>query len=357
MPSAARLAVRAISALFAIAALGAGALDARADPQVDGPASAPAAKGDASSANDPDAPAPSRPAPPKKPRRGGIMPCMTPDPGWGSYEHWSGGLTMGQVLLPKRGGVTKSGGFDLIIHFHGHEPVRKEFVKTAKNVVLVGIDLGIGSGAYSSAFSSPDAYKRLVASVEAAVAKHANIPEAHVRKLALSSWSAGYGATEMILRQTGGKGIDSVILLDSLHDGYVDENAHSLKADQIEPFVAFAKQAAAKHRFMFQSHSSIIPPGYASTTEVAHYIEGKLGGKPRKVARQDVLGLDMIERFDKGNYHVRGYEGDDKPDHCAHIGLMADIVRVHLAPRWKTPSSSARASRSDEGSKKKTTKK
>ena len=136
-------------------------------------------------------------------------------------------------------------------------------------------------------------------------------------------------------------------------------NAHTAGQGRfvIEPFVAFAKQAAAKHTFMFQSHSSIIPPGYASTTEVAHYIEGKLGGKSRKVARQDVLGLDMIERFDKGSYHVRGYEGDDKPDHCAHIGLMADIVRVHLAPRWKTPSSSPRASRSDEGSKKKTTKK
>ena len=145
-----------------------------------------------------------------------------PRPRLGSYEHWSGGLTMGQVLLPKKGGVTKSGGFDLIpsAFLHGHEPVRKEFVKTAKNVVLVGIDLGIGSGAYSAAFSSPDAYKRLVASIEAAVAKHANIPEAHVRKLALSSWSAGYGATEMILRQTGGKGVDSVILnLDRLHGG------------------------------------------------------------------------------------------------------------------------------------------
>ena len=41
--------------------------------------------------------------------------------------------------------------------------------------------------------------------------------------------------------------------------------------------------------------------------------------------------------LDKGNFHMRGYTGDDKPDHCAHIGLMADIVRVHLASRWKSP--------------------
>ena len=39
---------------------------------------------------------------------------------------------------------------------------------------------------------------------------------------------------------------------------------------------------------MFMSHSSIIPPGYASTTEVAHYVVSKLRGKPKHVAREDV---------------------------------------------------------------------
>jgi len=78
-----------------------------------------------------------------------------------------------------------------------------------------------------------------------------------------------------------------------------------------------------------------LPP--LTATEVAEYVVGKLGGKPKKASRQDVLGLDMIDRFDKGNFHMRGYTGDDKPDHCAHIGLMADIVRVHLTPRWKSP--------------------
>ena len=101
--------------------------------------------------------------------------------------------------------------------------------------------------------------------------------------------------------------------------------------------MAFAKRAAAKQKFMFMSHSSIIPPGYASTTEVADYVTRQLGGKPKKANRQDVLGLDMIDRFDKGNFHMRGYTGDDKPDHCAHIGLMTDIVRSHLEPRWKSP--------------------
>jgi len=285
------------------------------------------------------APAPekhTRKAPAKK-RRGGIHPCMTPDPGFGIYDGWSSEPSVGQMIAPHKGGITKSGAFDLIVHFHGHEPIRKEFVKTAKGVVLVGIDLGIGSGAYSQGFAAPNTFTHLIASVEAAMAKKTKNPKAHVRKLALSSWSAGYGAIEQILRQPAGKRVDAVILLDSLHTGYVDERSKALKTSQIDVFKDFAKRAAKKRGFMFLSHSSIIPPGYASTTEVASYLIGELHGKPRKAKRADVLGLDMIRRYDKGNFHVRGYTGNDKPDHCAHIGLMADIVRVHLEPRWKTP--------------------
>ncbi|HVK70434.1 MAG TPA: hypothetical protein VM694_38540 [Polyangium sp.] len=274
---------------------------------------------------------------PAKKRRGGIHPCMTPDPGFGIYDRWSNEPSIGQMIAPKKGGITKSGGFDLVVHFHGHEPIRKEFVKTAKGSVLVGIDLGIGSGAYAQGFAAPNTFPQLLASVEAAMAKKTGNPKAHVRKLALSSWSAGYGAIEQILRQQAGKRVDAVILLDSLHTGYIDERSKALKTGQIDVFVDYAKRAAKKQAFMFLSHSSIIPPGYASTTEVASYVIGELKGKPKKAKRADVLGLDLIRRYDKGDFHVRGYTGDDKPDHCAHIGLMADIVRVHLEARWKTP--------------------
>jgi hypothetical protein len=272
-----------------------------------------------------------------KKRRGGINPCLTPDPGLGVYDPWSNGPSIGQVLIPHKGGVSKTGAFDVVIHFHGHEPIRKEFVKTAKSIVLVGIDLGIGSGAYQSTFSSPAVFTGLISSIEASVAKRTGNKSAHVRKIALSAWSAGYGAIEQILRQPAGKKIDAVILLDSLHAGYTDDTQKTLKQEQLSPFIAFARRAAAKQAFMFLSHSSIIPPGYGSTTEVAHHVVRELHGKPKQSNRKDVLGLDMIDRFDKGNFHMRGYTGDDKPDHCAHIGLMADIVRVHLTPRWKSP--------------------
>jgi hypothetical protein len=269
-------------------------------------------------------------------RREGPPPCMTPDPGFGVYDRWEN-IALGQMIAPQRGGIRKDGGFDLVVHFHGHEPIRKEFIKTAQGIVLAGIDLGIGSGPYENAFADHSLFPRILESIEAHMAKRSGNPNAYVKHLALSSWSAGYGATSQILRQPVGKKVDAVILLDSLHAGYKEGTKNEVRGPQIEQFLDFARAAAAKKKFLFLSHSSIIPPGYASTTEVARYLVGELDGTFKKASRKDVLGLQMISRFDKGNFHVRGYDGNDKPDHCAHIGLIADVLKAHLLPAWKTP--------------------
>ncbi len=275
-------------------------------------------------------------AAPKK-KRDGPNPCMTPDPGFLDYDRWEN-VSLGQMVAPVKGGVRKNGGFDLVVHFHGHEPARKEFVKTAKGIVLVGIDLGLGSGPYEARFADASVFPRLIASVEERMKKRSGNPKAHVQHLALMSWSAGYGATSQILRQPIADKVEAVILLDSLHAGYQEGgDKGQVRAAQIEHFVDYARLAAKKKRLMFLSHSSIIPPGYASTTEVANHVVHELSGKMKKATRKDVLGLEMISRFDKGDFHVRGYDGNDKPDHCAHLGLVASVMKVYLVPRWKTP--------------------
>jgi hypothetical protein len=272
----------------------------------------------------------------------GVNPCNTPDKGWGVYDKWSRAPSMGQMISPGKGGVASNGAFDVMFHFHGHEPVRKEWVEVMDGAVLVGIDLGIGSGPYASAFASPEAFKRLVQSVEKAMADKTGKKNAHVRHVGVSAWSAGYGAVGEIIRQDYGKKlVDTVILLDGLHSGY---SGDSLNEAQLAPFVAFAKDATAKRRFMFVSHSSIIPPGYASTTETAKFLIDKVGGRPRKTKPRgaDPMGLDLNARYSRGSFHVRGYDGNDKMDHCAHIGLLRDVLKVHVKPRWRSPTGHAK---------------
>jgi LysM repeat protein len=267
----------------------------------------------------------------------GVNPCNTPDQGFGIYDRWSRESSIGQLIMPQRGGTTGDGGFDVMIHFHGHEPVRKEWVRVMEGPVHVGIDLGIGSGPYMSAFGAPDSFKRLLESVEKAMAKKTGKKNAHVRKVGLSAWSAGYGAVqEIIAKPANAELVDMVILLDGLHSGY---RGNVVNETQIKPFVDFAQRAARGEKLMFVSHSSIIPPGYASTTETANFLIWKLGGKPTRTKPRgnDPMGLDLISRYSKGKFHVRGYAGNDKMDHCAHIGLYRDVLKVHVMPRWNSP--------------------
>ncbi|MBN2196410.1 MAG: LysM peptidoglycan-binding domain-containing protein [Polyangiaceae bacterium] len=268
--------------------------------------------------------------------RGGINPCLSPDPGWGVYDHWSRAPTMGQMITPHRGGVS-NGRFDVMFHFHGHEPVRKEWVRIQRGAVLVGIDLGIGSGPYEASFRSAAAFGELLASVERAVAEKNGLKAARARKIGLSAWSAGYGAVGEILRHPKWAArVDTVVLLDGLHAGY---DRDSLRAIQLAPFVDFARRARGGETFMFVSHSSIIPPGYASTTETANYLIQRLGGRPSAARPRagDPWGLELISRFDRGDFHVRGFRGNDQMDHCAHIGLYKDVLKVYVAPRWSSP--------------------
>ena len=265
----------------------------------------------------------------------GINPCLTPDPGFGIYAKWEGGIGMGQFIMPIHGGLTPRGDFDLMVHFHGHEAVRKEWVQVMDGAVLAGIDLGLGSGAYEDAFQAPDVFPRLIESIEKAVAKKAGRKAAHVRHLGLSSWSAGYGAVQHILMQKYAREhVDTVILLDGLHCGY---SGNAINGQPIAMFTDFAKRAAAGETLMFVSHSSIIPPGYASTTETADYLVHEVGGKLRDTRGVGPMGMDMITRFSKGNFHVRGFSGNDKMDHCAQIGEYRDVLKVHVRPRWNSP--------------------
>ena len=267
----------------------------------------------------------------------GVNPCNTPDPGFGVYDRWDRAPSMGQMIMPQRGGITRSGQFDVMFHFHGHEAVRKEWVHVMNGPVLVGIDLGIGSGPYEQVFRSPGVFRKLVESVEKAVAQKTGKKNARVRKVGLSAWSAGYGSVGAILRDSYGKQVvDTVILLDGLHCGY---QGGSLDERQLDPFIDFARHAVRGRKFMFMSHSSIIPPGYASTTETANFVIQKLRGRARKTRPRssDPMGLELISRYDRGNFHVRGYKGNDKMDHCAHIGLLRDILKVHVRRRWRSP--------------------
>ncbi|MCA9646136.1 MAG: hypothetical protein H6718_24420 [Polyangiaceae bacterium] len=261
--------------------------------------------------------------------RGGVLPCEAPDPGFGVHEpKWIHVQPMGNFIVPKHLTLDEGGGFDLVVHFHGQRPARKELVRTGEDLVFLGVSLGIGK-AYAPPFHDGKLFTQLITGVEKALSKRIGRP-AHVRRMALSGWSRGFEAIGEVLTQPLGEKVDALILLDSFH-GSRDLNARALR---LAPFVAFGRAALVGKRFFFLSHSAIPTEDYASTTETIHWLVSELGGKPVPARRKDPLGLQLTDFYSAGDFHTRGYAGNGKLDHCAHFGVYPDAIRA-VAERWR----------------------
>lgn len=262
--------------------------------------------------------------------RGGITPCATQPVDASGWEDWAP-LGRGRLSMPKNFSPDAAGHFDLVLHLNGEEPVRRELVESGQRFVLYTLTLPPNEG-YAPLFSGSHLFERIVGDVEAAVGKRTG-KTARVAHVALSAWSAGFVGIEAMLAQSPSRDVDSVILIDGLHAPRNDRLAFEA---QLKPFVDYAARAAAGERFMLVSHSSIDPADFASTTESSHYLISTLGGQPTPVRRNDALGLELVEYFTRGNFHVRGYAGNDKADHCAQLALLRDVYRA-LGDRWSKP--------------------
>jgi LysM repeat protein len=282
--------------------------------------------------------------------RGGIFPCAAPDPGFAHYAKWIQVAPMAHVLAPPASpnlsSVRADGSFDVVFHFHGREPMRKEWVRAMSeahgDAVLVAVDIGIASEPYRETFRDARTFGQMLLAVEQEMKRRSSNTHAFAQNVTLSSWSAGYGAVAELLGQPMAQTrVGSVVLLDGLHAGFASSG---LDGEKLAPFVHFAKQAAEGKRMMFVSHSSIRTPGYASTTQTARYLAWQVGGKPKDVSpgSSDPMGLERYSTFSKGNFHVRGFRGSGASDHCAHLGLMRDVLTVHLQPFWRAQQPSGR---------------
>jgi hypothetical protein len=259
--------------------------------------------------------------------RGAVNPCAVAEGDSSGFEPWVP-LGRGHFSAPRGYGLDAQGRFDLVIHLNGDAPVRRELIQSRQHFVLYTLTLD-PSESYAPLFTGSALYQTIVSGVEKTIAQRTG-KAAHVGHVALSAWSAGFVGIEAALAQPASKDADAVILIDGLHAPRGDDNA--FKA-QLRPFVQYAARAAAGERFMLVSHSSIDPPGFASTTECAHYLIASLAGKPEPVRRADAMGLELVEYFSRGQFHVRGYAGNDKADHCAQLAVLRDAFAA-LGRTW-----------------------
>jgi hypothetical protein len=236
-------------------------------------------------------------------------------------------LVWGASYLAPDDVVAKDGGVDVIFHFHGAGVIDEEWRSSGIDAVVIGLTLpGYGVGVYRDMFSSSD---RFGAIVDDAVKR---VGGNHVRRLGLVSWSAGYGGTQDVLSNAHYYAmVDTVVVIDGMHADYVeglpDEGDFSV-------FERFARDAVGGGKQMIITHSAVVPPGYASTTETATMLLASVGVSRVEEKKTNARGMTEWYHADSGGLHVRGFRGDGPHDHMDQVHLVGDIVRTFVAPRW-----------------------
>jgi len=274
-------------------------------------------------------------------RAKGLSECDPYDPlGLGPYAPFRP-LPIGKLLVPQKGGHTPDMGYDVLIHFHGADAVRKYLVQTARGVTLVLVDKGLGGGGpYTKAFGSKAAFPFLLRSIEKGLRAQSGSEQAHIRHLAVSAWSAGTEGVRKLLEQEQ-EGIDAVIILDGLHGAWKQgtprvQEPSSLDARFIRRELTLAERARRGQTLFVLTYSRVDPNVFPSTGATARQLLEELGATPRTMdPGSDRFG--QLSSFDEQGLHVWGFGGNEEMAHCAQLALMPRIVGDILEPAWQTP--------------------
>jgi hypothetical protein len=264
------------------------------------------------------------------------------------YAHIPGG-----VLYVPDTFASEDGAYDLYLHFHGSIRVVRESAEHAGlNAAVAVVNLGKNSAPYLDGYAVPGSYEELLASIDRAVLSR-GLAQPQRQRVAIGSWSGGYGALSRILEHGRGlESLDAVLVLDGIHCGFAEDNPKALNVRIVSPFLGATRRAAEGEILFSITHSEIDPIAYAGTYLTAGYLldvvhgtrgepqEGppphlKLRAAEGAVSKALEKRMKPISEARVGKFHVRGYRGNTPEHHMAHLLQMGATVMPELAARWK----------------------
>jgi hypothetical protein len=251
---------------------------------------------------------------------------------------------------------SEDGRFDVLIHYHGNpEIIERSMDAAGLNAVAHIINLGDGSGKYSEPLRNPQAFDVALERIEQRVGDRFGLATPRIRRVALSSWSAGFGAVYHILTSRSRLDrIDALFMMDSLHASFAPGSETKLADISLRPFVQFARRAVANEKLMILTHSAIETYGYPDTTRSADGLLERLSLKrnsvspdtasPPPVEDEVILKtfppdernwMRVTSATEEGSLVVLGCKGKGKGDHIAHLAQVSVTMFPRLVERWK----------------------
>ena len=215
--------------------------------------------------------------------------------------------------------------YDLVMHFHGAHPYVKDLIEKANiNAVVAVFNAGNGAEKYSQAYGAGGTLASLLRQIDMAAAPLC--PGAKAGRIALTAWSAGYGAAEkLVSREEDRARVDAILLADGLHAGFMDRWKRNFAPNALQAFRDFGELAKKNEKLFAITHSSIVTDGYGSTTECSKLLLKAL----------DVPCESTLISGKSGGFSIEGFTGDDKAAHIVQFRQMDVNLLSKLRDRWQ----------------------
>lgn len=247
-----------------------------------------------------------------------------------------------ELYIPSRFNA-KQGGYDLIVHFHGLGKIQEANIEKAQlNVAVVSVNLGAGTDPYSKPFSKKDVFASLLEEAQTEIENSGRAPNAKMRRLALSAWSAGYVSVAGVMRDPAiAEKVDAILLADGFFTAFTNVKRRTVNEAGIKPMASYAEAASRDEKLFAITHTTIPTGDFPSVQEcVAKLLEMT---SLQKTPSSNIGPRDMKEIYavDKGSFHVRGYEGVTAKDHVMQIRAMGETLYPLLKARWEKQDAAA----------------
>jgi len=225
---------------------------------------------------------------------------------------------------------------DLTIHLHGAPSVvEPAFVGALRPGALIEFNRKGLSRAYAEPFSDPKLFPRLIDAALDALKDPGRPGPPRLRRLTVSSFSAGFGGVREILKVPEHFArIDALVMADSIYAGYEgDPSERRVDPRLMDGFLRFAREAVEGRKSFLITHSAQVPGDYASTTETADFLIRAVGGEPEEADVSWGDGWTQARRFARGRFLVLGFRGKGGPDHMKHLRGIARLWEATPPPR------------------------
>jgi hypothetical protein len=231
-------------------------------------------------------------------------------------------LTLGTLFVPQ--GLRPNRPATLLFFFHGGDWLPELAASRQRQMAVVHVQAGAGSGSYVQLFQDPTRFLALIAAAESA-------SHMHFSQIALGGWSAGCGAIRQILLDPASYGrVDRVLCIDGVHTGYTHDTPGPLESDidpsNLQSWLRFGRDAMAGKKRLIITHSEIFPGTFASTTETADWLLREWQLAPHPVARFGPMGTQMLSQVSSGGLTVIGFAGNSAPDHVDELHSLPEYL-------------------------------